>query len=114
MNYDEAKAILKELYKDRSDQIVTYKEFPGGEVTTCSYGTNNLEWFKKENGRNGWDVMINKKFLYYRMYVLNVVLRPVKVAGVESIMLKKIDPVELKTFLQEQLVLTRLTDKRRL
>lgn len=108
MNYDEAKAILKELYKDRPDLIVTYDEDLGGEVTTSSYGTNNLERFKQAKGYLGWDVMINKRFLFYRMYVLNVRLRPVKAAGVESIMLKKIEPVELKTFLQEQL---RLADK---
>lgn len=108
MNYDEAKAILKELYKDRPDLIFAYNEDLGGEVTTCSYGTNNLERFKQAKGYLGWDVMINKRFLFYRMYVLNVRLRPVKAAGVESIMLKKIEPVELKTFLQEQL---RLADK---
>lgn len=59
MNYDEAKAILKELYKDRPDLIVSYNEDLGGEVT--------------------------------------------------SIMLEKIEPVEPKTFLQEQF---RLADKR--
>lgn len=109
MNYDEAKAILKELYKDRPDLIVTYDEVPGGEVTTCSYGTNNLEWFRHENGRYGWDMMINKRFLEYRMYVLDIRLKPVKVPGTKHIMLSKIEPVELRTFLQEQL---RLADKR--
>ena len=109
MNYDEAKTILKELYKDRPDQIVTYNEDLGGEVTTCSYGTNNLEWFKHQKGRYGWDLMINKRFIGYRMYVLDIRLKPVKAAGVNSIMLKKIEPVELRTFLQEQL---RLASKR--
>ena len=110
MNYDEAKTILKDLYKDRHDLIVTYDEEDfGGEVTTCSYGTNNLEWFKHQKGRYGWDLMINKRFLEYRMYVLDIRLKPVKVTGTKHIMLKKIEPVELRTFLHEQL---RLADKR--
>lgn len=108
MNYDEAKAILKELYKDRPDLIVSYNEDLGGEVTTCSYGTNNLQWFKHEKGRYGWDLMINKRFLEYRMYVLDIRLQPVKIPGTKHIMLKKIEPVELRTFLQEQL---RLAEK---
>ena len=53
--------------------------------------------------------MINKRFLEYRMYVLDIRLKPVKVTGTKHIMLKKIEPVELRTFLQEQL---RLADKR--
>lgn len=103
MNYDEAKVILRNLYKDRPDQIVSYNEDLGGEVTTCSYGTNNLEWFKHEKGCYGWDLMINKRFLEYRMYVLDIRLQPVKVTGTRHIMLSKIEPIELMTFLQEQL-----------
>lgn len=107
MNYSDAKEILQELYKDRPDQITSFREVPG-EVTTCSYGTNNLQWFKHEKGRYGWDVMINKKYLEYRMYVLDIRLQSVKVPGTKHIMLSKIDGVELKTFLQEQL---RLADR---
>lgn len=110
MNYDEAKVILRNLYKDRPDQITSFTEDLGGEVTTCSYGTNNLEWFKSEKGLHGWDLLINKKFLEYRMYVLDIRLQPVKVTGTRHIMLSKIGPIELMTFLQEQL---RLADMAR-
>lgn len=108
MNYDEAKAILKDLYKDRPDLIASTSEILGGEITTCSYGTNNLKWFEEENGCYGWDMLINKRFLEYRMYVLEIRLKPVKVPGTRRIMLSKIEPEELKTFLQEQL---RLAEK---
>lgn len=110
MNYDEAKAILKELYKDRPDLIVSYNEDLGGEVTTCSYGTNNLKWFEEENGCYGWDLLIDQKFLEYRMYALDIRLEPVKASGTRRIMLSKIEPEELRTFLIEQL---RLADKAR-
>ena len=110
MNYSDAKEILQELYKDKPNLITTFREVPGCEVTTCSYGTNNLFWFKSENGRYGWDVMINKKYLEYRMYVLDIRLKSVKVPGTKHIMLSKIEGVELKTFLREQL---RLANKAR-
>jgi hypothetical protein len=110
MNYDEAKAILKELYKDRPDQITSFTEVPGGEITTCSFGTNNYAWFKHEKGVHGWDLLLDQRFLEYRMYVLDIRLQPVKVPGTKHIMIKKIEPVELRTFLQEQL---RLADKAR-
>lgn len=110
MNYAEAKAILKELYRDRPDLMASTSEKLGGEITTCSYGTNNLKWFEEENGCYGWDLLIDKKFLEYRMYVLDIRLKPVKVTGTRRIMLSKIEPEELKTFLQEQL---RLADKAR-
>lgn len=108
MNYDEAKAILKELYRDRPDLMASTSENLGGEITTCSYGTNNIEWFEEENGCYGWDLLIDQKFLEYRMYVLDIRLKPVKVQGTRRIMLSKIEPEELRTFLQEQL---RLAEK---
>lgn len=108
MNYDEAKAILKELYRDRPDMITSVSDVPVGEITTCSYGTNNPKWFEEENGCYGWDLLINRKYLEYRMYVLEIRLKPVKVPGTRRIMLSKIEPEELRTFLQEQL---RLADK---
>lgn len=110
MNYDEAKAILKELYRDRPDLMASTSENLGGEITTCSYGTNNLKWFEEENGCYGWDLLIDRKFLEYRMYVLDIRLKPVKVQGTRRIMLSKIEPEELRTFLQEQL---RLAEKAR-
>ena len=86
------------------------REDLGGEVTTCSYGTNNLKWFEEENGCYGWDLLIDQKFLEYRMYALDIRLEPVKASGTRRIMLSKIEPEELRTFLIEQL---RLADKAR-
>lgn len=105
MNYAEAKSILKELYRDRPDLMASTSDDFGGEITTCSYGTNNLKWFEEENGCYGWDLLIDKKFLEYRMYVLDVRLKPVRVPGTRRIMLSKIEPEEFRTFLQEQLSL---------
>lgn len=111
MNFDEAKVIVDELWKDRPELVVFGVNEFNNPTLSVSYGTNNKEWFSKEKGQHGWDLWIDKRFITYRMYTLDIRLEPVKMK-MRSIMLSKLQPDMLRSFLMSQLALADAAQKK--
>lgn len=111
MNFDEAKVIVDELWKDHPELVVYAVNEFNNPVLSVSYGTNNKQWFIMEKGQYGWDLRIDKRFITYRMYTLDIRLEPVKMK-IRKVMLSKLQPDMLRSFLESQLALAAVARKK--
>lgn len=111
MKFDEAKVIVDELWKDQPDLVVFGVNEFNNPTLSVSYGTNNKDWFNKEKGQHGWDLWIDNRFITYRMYALDIRLEPVKMK-MRSIMLSKLQPDMLRSFLMGQLALAAVAQRK--
>lgn len=111
MNFDEAKAIVDELWKDQPELVVYAVNEFNNPVLSVSYGTNNKQWFNMEKGEHGWDLWINNKSIWYRMYTLDIRLEPVKMK-IRKVMLSKLQPDMFRSFLMSQLDLAAIAQRK--
>ena len=72
MNFDEAKVIVDELWKDHPELVVFGVNEFNNPTLSVSYGTNNKQWFNMEKGQHGWDLWIDNRSITYRMYTLDM------------------------------------------
>lgn len=111
MNFDEAKVIVDELWKDQPELVIYAVNEFNNPVLSISYGTNNKQWFNMEKGEHGWDLWINKKSIWYRMYTLDIRLEPVKMK-IRKVMLSKLQPDMFRSFLMSQLALAAIAQRK--
>lgn len=111
MNFDEAKVIVDELWKDHPELVVFGVNEFNNPTLSVSYGTNNKQWFNMEKGQHGWDLWIDNRSITYRMYTLDIRLEPVKMK-MRRVILIKLQPDMFRSFLESQLALAAVAQRK--
>lgn len=90
MKFEEAAKIIHELLDSKLEQICSEENAPHPWIY-CSYSANGK-----------WDMYINRKHVVYRQYYRDILFE-VRKASQRKVLISRIDVLEFKEFLKDQI-----------